>query len=141
MVRHSEDWWGVLRQGIESEHMGLVRQSSVLLGGLRLGAVRLGAEIELENMARAEQGWAGTGRVFIGRPRQGYGDRIRKYGKARRGAQWTGNGSDWCGVVSFGQDSPGMEIESENMGRLGSAPARRGTGAVWSGSTWWGFVW
>ena len=100
MVRHSEDWWGVLRQGIESEHMGLVRQSSVLLGGLRLGAVRLGAEIELENMglerhgaerlggsrpglvslgmeielenmARAEQGWAGTGRVFIGRPRQG----------------------------------------------------------------------
>lgn len=71
MVRHSEDWWGVLRQGIESEHMGLVRQCSVLLGGLRLGAVRLGAEIELENMARAEQGWAGTGRVFIGRPRQG----------------------------------------------------------------------
>lgn len=52
MVRHSEDWWGVLRQGIESEHMGLVRQCSVLLGGLRLGAVRLGAEIELENMAR-----------------------------------------------------------------------------------------
>ena len=27
--------------------------------------------IELESMARAEQGWAGTGRVIIGRPRQG----------------------------------------------------------------------
>lgn len=62
-------------------------------------------EIELENMARAEQGWAGTGRVIFGRPRQG------------------------------------TEIELENMGRLGSAPARRGTGAVWSGSTWWGFAW
>ena len=56
MVRHSEDWWGVLRQGIESEHMGLVRQPSVLLGGLRLGAVRLGAEIELEYKGLARHG-------------------------------------------------------------------------------------
>ena len=56
MVRHSEDWWGVLRQGIESEHMGLVRQSLVLLGGLRLGAVWLGAEIELENMGLERHG-------------------------------------------------------------------------------------
>lgn len=120
MVRHSEDWWGVLRQGIESEHMGLVRQCSVLLGGLRLGAVRLGAEIELENMARhatVRRALVMSGSLGseLGKVRQvsaRCGNRIRKYGKARRGAQWTGNGSDWCGVVSFGQDSPGMEIKT-----------------------------
>ena len=51
--RLSVPWWSEDRTGrlshgleIESEHMGLVRQCSVLLGGLRLGAVRLGAEIE-----------------------------------------------------------------------------------------------
>ena len=79
MVRHSEDWWGVLRQGIE-----------------------------LENMARAEQGWAGTGRVFIGRPRQG------------------------------------MEIELENMERLGAArngPATARIGAVLSASVRIALVW
>lgn len=38
----------------------------------------------------------------------GYGDQIRKYGKARRGAARPGNGSHWCGVVSFGTARPGI---------------------------------
>jgi len=80
MVRHSEDWWGVLRQGIE-----------------------------LENMARAEQGWAGTGRVFIGRSRQG--TEIELENMECCGLQWldlVGSGRSWVGL---GAVVLGMEIE------------------------------
>ena len=149
MVRHSEDWWGVLRQGIELENIGLDRYGAIVLGGARPALVSLGMEIELEHMVSHSHGSAGIGSVrlagvLLGKVRQvsaRCGNRIRKYGKARRVAAWPGNGSDGCGVVSFGKHRRGMEIELENMGRLGSAPARRGTGAVWSGSTWWGFAW
>ena len=71
MVRHSEDWWGVLRQGIESEHMGLVRHDAVVLGGARPALVSLGMEIELEHMGLARQsserlGGARLGAVALG---------------------------------------------------------------------------
>lgn len=49
MVRHSEDWWGVLRQGIESEY---TRLGSVGFGLGGCAWVSLGMEIELENMER-----------------------------------------------------------------------------------------
>ena len=69
MVRHSEDWWGVLRQGIESEHMGLVRHDVVVLGGARPALVLLGMEIELQNIGSV---WTATasycvlGRCWLG---------------------------------------------------------------------------
>ena len=88
MVRHSEDWWGVLRQGIESEHMGLERHGAERLGGARPGLVSLGMEIELENMVSHSHGLAGIGSVrlagvLLGKIRQvsaRCGNRIRKYG-------------------------------------------------------------
>ena len=86
MVRHSEDWWGVLRQGIE-----------------------------LENMARAEQGWAGTGRVFIGRPRQGTEIELENMGRLGAARSGPATARIGAGVVSLGQDSPGMEIELEKV--------------------------
>ena len=67
MVRHSEDWWGVLRQGIESEHMGLVRHDVVVLGGARPALVSLGMEIELENIGPARLGMDGNGKLLCAR--------------------------------------------------------------------------
>ena len=109
MVRHSEDWWGVLRQGIE-----------------------------LENMARAEQGWAGTGRVFIGRPRQGTEIELENMGRLGAARSGPATARIGAGVVSLGQDSPGMEIELENreccglqrLDLVGSGKSWVGLGAV-----------
>ena len=67
MVRHSEDWWGVLRQGIESEHMGLVRHDVVVLGGARPALVSLGMEIELENIGPARLGMDSNGKLLCAR--------------------------------------------------------------------------
>ena len=64
MVRHSEDWWGVLRQGIESEHMGLVRHDAVVLGGARPALVSLGMEIELQNIGPARFGMDSNGKLL-----------------------------------------------------------------------------
>ena len=67
MVRHSEDWWGVLRQGIESEHKGLVRHDVVVLGGARPALVSLGMEIELENIGPARLGMDSNGKLLCAR--------------------------------------------------------------------------
>ena len=68
MVRHSEDWWGVLRQGIELEHKGLVRHDAVVLGGARPALVLLGMEIELQNIGSvwtATAGYCVLGRCWL----------------------------------------------------------------------------
>ena len=59
-------------------------------------------EIELENMARAEQGWAGTGRVIIGRPRQGTEIELKNMVQARFGGQWHAIGRVLWGQAGFG---------------------------------------
>ena len=113
MVRHSEDWWGVLRQGIESEHMGLVRQSLVLLGGLRLGLVWLGAEIELENMERQAAARSGPVRLGLIRSCQP---------RHRLGAVWKSNYNiwSWFGGLVLG-------IAGHGMAHLGAAGYRSGS--------------
>ena len=62
-------------------------------------------EIELENMARAEQGWAGTGRVFIGRSRQGTEielENMERLGAARNGPATARIGAVLSASVSIG---------------------------------------
>ena len=95
MVRHSEDWWGVLRQGIELENTGLVRHGAERLGGSRPGEDRLGMEIELEHMARHAGFWWAL--VL--------------------------SGSLGSGKVRFGKYRHGAEIELQNIGSVWTATA------------------
>ena len=67
MVRHSEDWWGVLRQGIELENTGLERHGAIVLGGARPALVSLGMEIELENIGPARLGMDSNGKLLCAR--------------------------------------------------------------------------
>ena len=95
--------------------MGLVRQSSVLLGGLRLGAVRLGAEIELENMGLERHGAERLGGARPGLVSLGMEIELENMDKDRHGGLPAGSwlGPEWsrCGMLRLGVVRYGTEIE------------------------------